>query len=235
MTLFSSFGYETLLQAPLVAALVPVPEKWPAGQTTGVAARFANNTALCCSATTPATCGAVVVALCVVLVPGWLARGAPKVLKSIPEEAVLALFAIVLLMMFTLGESNSEIPAPSQPATLSTMMLLVTVTAFHWPGSSGNATMSDPLTALKAMPPPVPLSAAFPMIRLPLTTSPGPTPSLGPIPATTIFGTPPVLPEGGAQSASRVARLLHTISASGLPMTSRPPPLLWIVGFVLWL
>src|SRR6266853_4871640 len=234
MTLFSSFGYETNLQAPLVAALVPVPWKWPAGQTTGVAARFAIKTALFWIATTPATCGCDVVPQFAVQVgPCWLAMGAPRVLKSTPEEAVLAFNAIVLLMMFTLGESTSEIPAPSHPATLSTMMLLVSVTEFHCPGSSGKATMSDPLTALKAMPPPVPLSAPFPMIRLALITSPGPTPSLGPIPATTMLGTPLVVPEGGGQSASLAGLPLQRISASGVPMMIMPPPLAGIVGLVL--
>src|SRR5205085_2491947 len=234
MTLFSSFGYETNLQAPLVAALVPVPWKWPAGQTTGIAARFAIKTALCCIAATPAICGCDVVPQFAVQVgPCWLAMGPPRVLKSIPDEAVLAFKAIVLLMMFTLGESTSEIPAPSHPATLSTMMLLVTVAEFHCPGSSGKATMSDPLTAEKAMPPPVPLSAEFPMIRLALITSPGPTPSLGPIPATTILGTPLVLPEGGPQSVSMLALPLQRISASGVPMMSMPPPLAGIVGLML--
>ena len=226
--LFSSFGYEYRLQAPLVAAFVPVPWKWPGGQTTGVAARFAVKTALFCIATTPATCACDDVPQFAVQVgPGWLATGPPRVLKSTPDEAVLALNEIVLLMMFTLGESTSEIPAPSHPATLSTMMLLVTVTEFHCPGSSGKATMSDPLTAWKPMPPPVPLSAAFPMIRLALITSPGPTPSLGPIAAATIAG----VPTGGAQSAS-VAPLPQTISASGVPMTIMPPPLVGIVGLV---
>src|SRR5207253_767894 len=230
MMLFSSFGYETNLQAPLVAALVPVPWKWPGGQTTGVAARFANKTALCCIATTPATCACELVPQFAVQVgPGWLAMGPPRVLKSTPDEAVLALKEIVLLTMFTLGESNSEIPAPSPPATLSTMMLLVTVTRFHCPGSSGKATMSDPLTAWKPMPPPVPLSAAFPMIRLALITSPGPTPSLGPIAAATI----PAAVEGGPQSRSVAALPLQTISASGVPMMIMPPPLAGIVGLVL--
>ena len=150
-------------------------------------------------------------------------------LKSTPDDAVLALYAIVLLMMFTLDESTSEIPAPSHPATLSTMMLLVTVTKFHWPGSSGKATMSDPLTAWKPMPPPVPLSAPFPMIRLPLMMSPGPTPSLGPIPAATI----PAGVEGGPQSMSVRALPLQMMSASGVPMMIMPPPLAGIVGLML--
>src|SRR5579864_6628161 len=127
MMLFSSFGYETNLHAPLVAALVPVPWKCPAGQTTGVGERFAVNSVLFGSATIPAICGAVVEPHPDVQVgPPWLASGAPIVLNRGPAEAVLLLNAIVLLTMFTLGESSSEIPPPSHPATLSTMMLLVT-------------------------------------------------------------------------------------------------------------
>ena len=138
-------------------------------------------------------------------------------------------------MMFTLGESRSETPAPSQPPTLSTMMLLVTVTRFHCPGSVGNATISEPLTALKAIPAPVPLSAAFPIIRLALITSPGPTPSLGPTLATGVLpGLPPGAPKG-AQSWSILALPLQTRSASGVPMMMRPPPLVGMVGLVLWL
>jgi len=42
--LFSSFGYENLLQVPLLAAF-PVPAKWPGGQVM-VAGRFADRMAL---------------------------------------------------------------------------------------------------------------------------------------------------------------------------------------------
>src|SRR5580692_1303858 len=133
-----------------------------------VAGRFASRTALFWMDTKPAGTGHVVVLLLAQLVPDWLARGAPRVLNRIPAEPVESLKAIVLLMTFTFGESVSEIPAPSQPATLSTMMLLVTSAEFHWPGSVGKATISEPLTALNEMPPPVPLSAAFPMMRLAL-------------------------------------------------------------------
>src|SRR2546430_175722 len=77
-------------------------------------------------ATSPAGCGAEVVPQFVVHVgPDELARGAPSVLNSTPEEAVVSLEMIVLLMMFATNASCSEIPAPSQPATLSAMMLLV--------------------------------------------------------------------------------------------------------------
>src|SRR6266480_1455870 len=135
-------------------------------------------------ATTPAGRGCVVVpqfAVQVWPVPGGvLANGAPSVLKSGPADAVLELKAIVLLTMFTAVESSSEIPAPSQPATLSAMMLLVTVTVFHCLGFVGKATISEPLTAWKAIPPPLPASAPFPIMRLALITSPGPAPSLGP-------------------------------------------------------
>ncbi len=117
------------------------------------------------------------------VVRGVLDNGAPIVLNSGPADAVLELKAIVLLMMFTAVESSSEIPAPSQPATLSVMMLLVTVTVFHCEGCVGKATTSEPLTAWKAIPAPLPLSAVLPMMRLALITKPGPTPSLGPTPA----------------------------------------------------
>src|SRR5712691_5731468 len=166
---------------------------------------------------------------------GVLARGAPIVLKSGPAEAVLELKAIVLLMMFTATESVSEIPAPSQPATLSAMMLLVTVTVFHCRGCLGKATTSEPLTAWKEMPPPLPLSALFPMMRLALITKPGPTPSLGPTALIAVLpGLPPGAPKG-TQSVSIVGALLQTISASGAPMTMIPPPLVGIVGLELWL
>ena len=87
---------------------------------------------------------------------GVLPNGAPSVLKRGPADAVLELKAIVLLTMFTAVESISEIPAPSQPATLSAMMLLVTVTVFHCLGFVGKATISEPLAAWKAIPPPLP-------------------------------------------------------------------------------
>src|SRR2546430_17688917 len=82
-----------------------------------------------------------------------------------PEEAVVSLDAIVLLMMFTFNESWSEIPAPSQPATLLLMMLLVTLTAYQLAGIVGKVSTSVPLAPLKARPPPLPLSAALPWIR----------------------------------------------------------------------
>ncbi len=50
---------------------------------------------------------------------------------STPEEARLSLLEMVLLMMDTFNESCSDIPAPSQPATLFTMMLLVMATVFQ--------------------------------------------------------------------------------------------------------
>src|SRR5215471_18633937 len=57
-----------------------------------------------------------------------LASGAPSVLNRTPDEAVVSLEAIVLLTSHTATESSSDTPAPSQPATLLTMMLLVTST-----------------------------------------------------------------------------------------------------------
>ena len=75
--------------------------------------------------------------LVVQLVPGALASGAPMVVNRIPAEAVVELETIVLLMMLTFRASSIEIPAPSQPATLSAMMLLVIMGENHWPELSG--------------------------------------------------------------------------------------------------
>ena len=88
------------------------------------------------------------------LLPWVLAKGAPIVLKSTPAEAVLSLDTTVLLMMFTFRASSKEIPAPSQPATLLVMMLLVTVTEFQFAGVVGKLTTSEPLVCCKARPPP---------------------------------------------------------------------------------
>jgi len=74
--------------------------------------------------------------------PWLLASGAPRVLNSTPDEAVVSLETIVLLTMFTANASTSEIPAPSQPATLLAMMLLVTLTEYHRSGLEGKVTTS---------------------------------------------------------------------------------------------
>src|SRR6266550_3946173 len=108
--------------------------------------------------------------------PDELARGAPIVLNSTPDDAVVSLDMTVLLMTFTANESTSEMPAPSQPVTL-----LVTFTEYQFAGVVGKVSTSPPLTDWKRMPPPLPLSAALPIIRLALITKPGPTPSLGEI------------------------------------------------------
>src|SRR5581483_2598662 len=117
-----------------------------------------------------------------------LARPERKVLDRAPEEAVLSLETMVLLMMFTANESTSEMPAPSQPATLFAMMLLVTVAEYQRLGEAGKRETSVPFTPWKRMPPPLPLSAELPMIRFALITKPGPVPS----------------PRPGAQSTSVV-------------------------------
>src|SRR5215469_5449185 len=112
------------------------------------------------------------------------------VLNSTPDDAVLSLEMTVLLMKFTARASINETPAPSQPATLLLMMLLVSVTEFqvqlarlaleHTEAPFGKLTTSEPLMFCSAIPPPVPLSAWLPMIRFALITRPGPVPSLGP-------------------------------------------------------
>src|ERR1700739_5146615 len=102
------------------------------------------------------------------------------VLKSIPAEAVLSLEMIVLLMMFTFNASSSDTPAPSHPATLLVMMLLVMVGEYQSDGVVGKLTTSAPLTFCMGNAPPLPLSAWLPMIRVVLMARPGPVPSLGP-------------------------------------------------------
>ena len=62
---------------------------------------------------------------------GTLPFGAPGLSKSTPAVAVLSLDSTVLLMKFTFNASSSETPPPPQPATLFTMMLLVTFTSYH--------------------------------------------------------------------------------------------------------
>src|SRR5580704_16502931 len=96
-----------------------------------------------------------------------------------PAEAVVEFDTIVLLMMLTFSASTIEMPAPSQPATLSAMMLLVTVGEYHREGVVGKASTSPPLTFCRRRPPPLPASAPLPMIRLALITRFGPAPSLG--------------------------------------------------------
>src|SRR5262249_21354335 len=120
-------GVEYRLQLPL--SMDPV--KCPSGQIT----LFGNDDTSCelfWTATSPAGWGLEVVPQFAVQVgPLLLANGAPRVLKSTPDDAVLSLDMTVLLMMFTLNASISEMPAPSQPATLLATMLLVTETSFQ--------------------------------------------------------------------------------------------------------
>src|ERR1035437_4457661 len=156
------------------------------------------------------------------LEPSELARGAPMVVNRIPAEAVVELETIVLLMIFAFRASSSEIPAPSQRATLSAMMLLVILGEDHWDGVVAKASTSEPFTCWRRRPPPLPDSAALPMIRLALMTRLGPMPSLG----RTVLGPDTqswsvVAPQGGAMS--------------GVPMISKPPPLAGTVGLRLWL
>src|SRR6516164_4012703 len=116
---------------------------------------------------TPAGCGhdavfAPVGPVRVQFPAGALAMGVPILLVSTPEVARESLWAMVLLTICTFNESWSEMPAPSQPE----MML----TLFQRPGLLGKVETSDPLTWLSRMPPPLPLSAEFPWIRLALIT-----------------------------------------------------------------
>ena len=85
---------------------------------------------------TPAGCGHD--AVFVPLVPVWvqfpagaLAIGVPRLFVSTPEVARESLWAMVLLTICTFNASCNEMPAPSQPAILFTMILLEMVTSFQ--------------------------------------------------------------------------------------------------------
>src|SRR5579871_1224966 len=81
---------------------------------------------------TPADCGHDAVPAPLVQLPaGALALGVPILCVRTPEEASASLLAMVLFWMVTFSESCSEIPAPSQPARLFTMMLFVMVALFQ--------------------------------------------------------------------------------------------------------
>ena len=56
----------------------------------------------------------------------------------------------MLLMKFTFRESCSDTPAPSQPATLLAMMLLVTLTEYHSVGFVGKRDHFRSVDALEA-------------------------------------------------------------------------------------
>src|SRR5579859_1547131 len=180
---FVKSGYDTRRHSPLRAIN---PLKWPVGQRM-MAGRDVASCGLFGDAEIPAGCGADAVQVPLVpltQVPGggdWsLAKRAKYALKSVPDEAVVSLETIVLLVKFTARESSSPTPPPSQPATLLTMMLLVTLTEYQFCGVSGNRVTSVPFTAWKRIPPPEPLSAALPRIRLESMVRPGPDPSLSP-------------------------------------------------------
>src|SRR6516162_10251653 len=125
------------MQLPLASA----PVAWPVGHWTltpptgGSAASAAVRSEVFAIVTRPAGCA------CEVVVqgldghgfgaPGALAKGAPRVLKRTPDDAVVSLDMTVLLMKSTTRASCNDTPPPSQPATLLAMMLLVTLMLFH--------------------------------------------------------------------------------------------------------
>src|ERR1700739_756531 len=122
-------GYETVLQVPFVALAAVVPAKWPGGQRTVSPVMAEVKSAEFGVLVTPADCGHDAVVPFMTQFPaGALAWGVPILLVITPDVARESLCAMVLLTMFTFKASCSEIPAPSQPATLLTIMLLVMAT-----------------------------------------------------------------------------------------------------------
>ena len=78
------------------------------------------------------------------------------VLNSTPADDVVSLETTVLFAITALSVSWSEIPPPSQPATLFTMMLLVKVMSNQLSGVCGKLATSEPLTWRRRIPPPEP-------------------------------------------------------------------------------
>src|ERR1700687_5258315 len=147
-------GYEEVLQKPSTTPAVGLDglSGWPGGQVMCVGSD-ARNSAVCSPAESPAGCGSDS-GTQGMLAPwesrgqgvgalAWVAKNAPK---SVPEDAVESLDMIVLLIRFTPMESCNDTPPPSQPATLLTMMLLVTLTEYQRSGLLGKVLTSIPLT-----------------------------------------------------------------------------------------
>src|SRR5882757_3257162 len=97
---------------------------------------------------------------------GEAASIAPRVLNSTPAEAVVSFEATVLLVNTVLNESCKDTPAPSHPATLFAMMLLVTVMPYQFCGLLRNSATSAPFVCRMLRPPPLPSSALLRRIRL---------------------------------------------------------------------
>src|SRR6266481_5888994 len=124
-----------------------------------------------CVLVTPADCGHDAVLapdglFCTQVPAGALATGVPTPWVSTPEVASESLLAMVLLTILTFNESCSDIPPPSQPTMLFTIMLLVIETLFQRDGCPGKEATSVPLTCCRRIPPPLPLSAILPWMRL---------------------------------------------------------------------
>src|SRR6267378_6935844 len=97
---------------------------------------------------------------------GTLLFAAPSVSNSTPADAVESLSTTVLFLKSTTTASWIDTPPPAHPATLFAMMLLVTEIAYQWLGALGLFSTSLPLASSMRSPPPLPLSAVLPMIRL---------------------------------------------------------------------
>ncbi|VWC32020.1 hypothetical protein BCO37747_06909 [Burkholderia contaminans] len=218
-----STGFENFVQFGAFAGQVTCPVK-PAGGT-NAAIRFC----VCVVVSSPAGCCVDVSmklvqvdsALVVLLVhPGGATFdcAAAGVLKSTPADAVASFAITVLLMKLTRTASCSDTPPPDQPATLSAMMLLITRTWYQLFGLPRLRCTSVPLTFCSRSPPPFPLSAVLPMIRLPSITRFGPMPS----------------DSCGAQSTSTV-EFSQNVPSGGTPCAMIPPPYVGNVGLLLWL
>ena len=114
-------------------------------------------------------------------VPASWPAGAPRVLKSTPDEAVVSLETMVLLTMFTASASCSETPRAVPAGHVVGDDVVGDGDVYQLRRTCvGKLATSVPLTPGSAGRRRCRFPRALPMIRLALITRPGPVPSLSP-------------------------------------------------------
>src|ERR1700722_15851934 len=219
-------GFDTSVQSLGFAADVPVvyPAAAAFGQVTVGLVNAGLSSRLCACVTRPAGSGTDVVTGWVQPAPvsglqfggGVLANWAPSVSNSTPAVEVVSFETTVLFLKSTATASWMETPPPSQPATLFTMMLLVTAIVYHCVELFGLSKTSLPLMFCSRSPPPSPDSAVLPIIRLASTTVPDPTPS-----------------DSVGPASMSMLLFSASVPSGALPSMINPPPFVVNDGLVL--
>ena len=152
--------------------------------------------------------------------------GKEGVRTATPDEAVESLETIVLLTRFTASESCNDTPPPSQPATLLAMMLLVTLTEYQLTGQDWlhGKRGEDHFRAVDALEADAAAAAGFRRV------------AHDQVGIDHQAGTGAVAHRSQRRGSNpHPARPGHVGSVSGALMISIPPPLVGVVGLVLWL